>query len=401
MDQPTTDQPTDGLRAATETDPIARARALIPLLEAAGPRIDAARELPRDIVQAMHEARMFRLLLPHGVNGEEIEPATYIQAVEAIAMGDASAAWCMNQGSGCSMTAAYLEPEVAREVFGDPRDVLAWGQGKTRAMKVKGGWRVTGTSHFASGSRHSTWLGMHCPTFEEDGTPRRHPDGTAFERTMLFRREIATITDPWHVLGLRGTGSDTYAVEDLFVADEYSVTRDREDERREDGLLYRFTTSNIYAAGFGAVGLGVARGMLNAFIRLATEKTPALTSATMKDMPLVQGLVGISDAKLRSARTWLIDVLARAHEAAERTGQLSLDDKMDIRQAATYAIHQSREVVNALWHEAGATAIFDAQPFEHRFRDMNAVSQQVQGRTTHFETVGQHKLGMNANLRWV
>ncbi|MGH7044198.1 MAG: acyl-CoA dehydrogenase family protein [Acetobacteraceae bacterium] len=395
------DMPAGGQPATTETDPIARARALAPLLEAAGPRIDAARELPPDVLDAMHGNGMFRLLVPRSLGGAELAPAIYIQVVEAIARGDASTAWCMNQGSGCSMTAAYLEPRVAREVFGDTRDVLAWGQGKTRATKVAGGWQVAGTSHFASGSRHSSWLGMHCPTFEADGTPRRHPDGSAFERTMLFRREIATITDPWQVLGLRGTGSDTYTVEDLFVPDEYSVTRDREDERRESGLLYCFTTSNIYASGFGAVGLGVARGMLDAFIGLAGAKTRALTTTAMKDNPVVQGLIGLSDAKLRGARTWLIRVLADAQDQAAATGRLSLDAKMDIRQAATFAIHQAREVVNALWHEAGATAIFDAQPFEHRFRDMNAVSQQVQGRAAHFETIGQHKLGAKANLRWV
>ncbi len=79
-----------------------------PLLEAAGLRIDAARELPPDVVQAMHANQMFRLLLPRSVGGVELDPATYVQVVEAIAMGDGSTAWCMNQGSGCSMSAAYL-----------------------------------------------------------------------------------------------------------------------------------------------------------------------------------------------------------------------------------------------------------------------------------------------------
>ncbi len=397
------DTPFDASRIAPETlpDPVRRARALIPLLEAAGPRIDAARELPPDIVAAMHANGLFRLLLPRVLGGEEMEPASYIQAVEAIAMGDGSAAWCMNQGSGCSMTAAYLEPDVAREIFAGPTDVLAWGQGKTRAVKAPGGWRVTGRSHFASGSRHSHWLGMHCPTFEPDGTPIRHADGTAFERSMLFRKDQAIVTDNWQVMGLRGTGSDTYEVTDLFVADEYSVTRDRDEERREEGLLYRFSTSNMYAAGFGAVGLGVARGMLDAFIRLASAKTPALTATAMRDNPVIQALIGLSDAKLRAARTWLIRVLADAHDGAAATGRLSLDQKMDIRQASTFAIGQAREVVLALWHEAGATAIMDSEPFEHRFRDMNAVSQQVQGRSQHFETAGQHHLGMKANLRWV
>ena len=132
------------------TDCIARARQLAPLLEAAAPRIDAARELPLDVLDAMHAAGMFRLLVPGSLGGAELDPATYIQCVEAIASGDASVAWCMNQGSGCSMSAGYLAPDVAREVFGGERDVLAWGMGPgAKAIRVEGGWRVTGTWRFA------------------------------------------------------------------------------------------------------------------------------------------------------------------------------------------------------------------------------------------------------------
>ncbi len=389
-------------RPELESEYVRRAQRLIPVLEAAGPRIDAVRELTPDVLDAMHEAEMFRLLVPRSVGGVELEPATYIQVVEAIAMGDASTAWCMNQGSGCSMTAAYLRPDVARRVFGHKRGVLAWGQGPgARAVKVDGGWRVTGKWLFASGSRHATWLGGHCPTFEADGTPWRHPDGRSFERTMLFPRSAAKIDDVWQVVGLRGTGSDTYSVEDMFVPDEYSVTRDRDEERHEPGLLYRFTTLNIYASGFGAVGLGIARAMLDAFVRLAATKTAALSQSPMRENAVVQSLIGVSDAKLRSARTWLIHVLRQTQDEVREAGDMSLDARMDIRQASTFAIHQAREVVNAVWHEAGSTAIFDAGPFERRFRDMNAVSQQLQGRHSHFETIGQHMLGMPTNLRWL
>lgn len=383
-------------------DHIARARGLAALLEAAGPRIDAGRELPPEVLDAMHGAGMFRLLVPRSLGGAELLPATYIQCVEAIAMGDASTAWCMNQGSGCSMSAAYMPHEAARAVFGGARDVLAWGQarGRARADKVPGGWRVTGTWLFASGSRHATWLGAHCPVFDEAGTQLLRPDGKPIERSMLFPRGEAEIEDVWQVMGLRGTGSDTYSVENLFVGDGYSVCRDAEDERREEGLLYRFTTTNIYAAGFGAVGLGVARAMLTAFVALAAKKSP-FASGAMRDSAVVQALVGLCDAKLRAARCWLVGVLERTQEAVAERGRLTIEERLEIRQAATFAICQAREVVNAVWHEAGATAIFDGGPFERRFRDMNTVSQQVQGRAAHFETIGRHMLGVEAPLRWV
>jgi alkylation response protein AidB-like acyl-CoA dehydrogenase len=390
-------------RPDVTTDYIARARKLAPLLSAAAPRIDAARELPPDVLDAMHAAGMFRLLVPRSIGGAELDPATYIQCVEAIASGDASVAWCMNQGSGCSMSAGYLAPDVAREMFGGERDVLAWGMGPgAKAIRTDGGWRITGTWSFASGSRHATWLGAHCPSFEADGTtPQRYPDGRPWERTMLMRREVATIKDVWQVVGLRGTGSDTYSVHDLFVDDAHTITRDRAEDRREPGLIYRFAAMQIYAAGFAAVALGIGRATLDAFIELASGKTPALTQNALRDSAVIQSAIGIADAQLNAARTWLIAVLRDAQEATKLAGELPAEHRLRIRQAATYAIHQAKDVVDVAYHEAGSTAIFDANPFERRFRDVNTVTQQVQGRRSHFETIGQHLLGSQPSLRWV
>jgi len=218
---------------------------------------------------------------------------------------------------------------------------------------------------------------------------------------MLLRREIATIKDVWQVVGLRGTGSDTYSVQDLFVDDAHTLTRDWPEERREPGLLYRFSGMNIYASGFAAVALGIARASLDAFLNLARSKTPALTQTALRDSGVILAAIGIADAKLNSARTWLIHVLRETQDAVTIAGELTTDQRMAIRQASTYAIHQAKEVVDVAYHEAGATAIFDASPFERRFRDMNTVTQQVQGRRSHFETIGQYLLGSQPSLRWV
>ena len=384
------------------TDYVAGARALVPLLQEAGPRIDRDSELPPDVTEAMHAAGMFRLLLPRSVGGAELDPATYVQCVEAIASGDGSAAWCMNQGSGCSMSAAYLQPEWARHVFADPRAVLAWGQGPgAKAIRAEGGWRVTGKWSFASGSRHSTWLGGHCPIFEADGTPIRRPDGKPWDATMLFRREEAEITDTWDVIGLRGTGSDTYAVTDRFVANDLSLTRDMVSERRHPGLLYRFSTMNIYAAGFAGVAMGLARGALDAFVTLAREKTPALTQSALRDSQVIQYQLAYNEAKLGAARLLVMKALTDAQEAVTTMTSLPLEHRAQIRLASTFAIHQSREVVDFAYHEAGATAVFKSNPFERRFRDVHTVCQQVQGRSSHFETVGQYLLGSPFSERWL
>jgi indole-3-acetate monooxygenase len=158
---------------------VARARRLAPQIEACADQIEQERRLSEPVLDGLFAADMFRLLLPSSLDGGEVDPATFVAVIEEIAKADASTAWCMCQASGCSMSAAYLPPDVAVEIFGrDPRAVLAWGLGPgARAVAVEGGYRVTGTWSFASGCRHATWLGGHCLISEPDGSPRRNAEG--------------------------------------------------------------------------------------------------------------------------------------------------------------------------------------------------------------------------------
>jgi len=383
-------------------DPISRARALAPLIEASAPRIEADRALPPELLEQLHTARLFRTLLPRSTGGDEATPETFARMMEIIARADASTAWCIGQASGCSMAAAYVAPEVARAVWGARDAALAWGAvGPDQvADVVDGGYRVNGKWNFASGGHHATWFGGHCRVREADGTFRTNPDGSPYERTMLFPRESITLTGNWNVMGLRGTGSDAYTVTDLFVPAAFTVRRDRDEERRPhgQGALYRFTTTHLYASGFASVALGISRGMLDAFVALASEKTPLSTTRMLRDSPVLQSGLAWAEGQWRSARAQLHTAL---REANEQSGPLSIEHKVAIRLATTFAIHQAKQVADFAWTEAGATAVFESNPFERRFRDIHAVTQQVQGRRNHFETVGQHLMGLTPHPRFL
>src|SRR5207247_6178004 len=194
---------------AIDNEHVERAGALAPHIEAWADHIARDRRIVEPVLDALFAAGMFRLLLPRSLDGAEVDPVTFVTVIEEIAKADASTAWCLCQASGCSMSAAYLPPEVAADVFGkDPRAVLAWGPGPdARATAVEGGYRVTGVWSFASGCRHATWLGGHAPICETDGTYRRNAQGKVVERTMLIPAASARIMDVWHVSGLKGTGS--------------------------------------------------------------------------------------------------------------------------------------------------------------------------------------------------
>jgi indole-3-acetate monooxygenase len=376
-------------------DYVARARSLGPLLAAAADEIERNRELPAAIVSALIDNGLFRLLQPRSLRGAELEPMTYIQVVEQIASHDASTAWCVEQANGCAMAAAFLDPEVAQEIFGPPDGIVAWGPvGPAELRAVPGGFRLTGAWNFASGSHHASWLGAHIVTRGPDGAPLCRADGGEILRTLLFPKSQATMTDIWHVVGLRGTGSDRYSVTDLFIPERYTVLRDPEIAPRQPGRLYSFSSSSLYACGVAGVALGIARGMIADFTELATEKVPRGARQRLCENQVIQSQLAQAEARLGSARAFLLSGLAEIWEAVGDTDELSLEQNTKIRLASTWAIDQAREVVNTLYHSAGATAIFDDHPFERRFRDMHTASQQAQGRQAHYETIGRVLFGL-------
>jgi alkylation response protein AidB-like acyl-CoA dehydrogenase len=373
-------------------DYLRRARELAPELAATADKIERQRELPEPIVAALVARGLFRLLLPRSLGGAELLPADFVPIVEEIAKADASTAWCLNQASGCSMTAAYLEPEAACEIFGGPRGILAWGPGPGTARIVDGGYRVSASWSFASGSHNATWLGCHVPIVEADGTSCLHSDGSPVVRTMLFPKSSAKMTEIWHVIGLKGTGSDRFSVEDLFVPQRHSATRD-DDTRREPGLLYRFSSLQLYAAGFAGVAMGIARSTLDAFVELARDKVPFRSGGALRDNNLIQSQVAQAEARLSAARAFLLGSLEEITADVARVGHITLDQRMTVRLASTFAIHQSLQVVDTAYHAAGSTAIFEENPFERRFRDIHTVSQQLQGRRSISRPSGNICLG--------
>src|SRR3954451_11556000 len=302
------------------------------------------------------------------------------------------------------MSAAYLDLPVAQASFGnDPRAVLAWGPGpKVKAIECERGCRVSRVGSFASGGRHATWLGAHCPIYQADGSPKRDPTtGEQLERTMLVRTEDVTWTDIWHTVGLRGTASDQFALNDFFVRADYSMTRDFEKERRESGPLYRMSASHCFQVGFAGVACGIARGALDSFVDIARNKVPYGMRSTLRDNAVVQSGLAAAEVNLRAARGFVLQSVATTWQDLVAGATISAEQRVTLRMASTNAIAKAREAVDFAYNAAGATAIFESHPLERRFRDMHTVTQQLQGRLSHFETVGAWMLGAASDLTFV
>src|SRR5712671_2079526 len=367
---------------------IERARALQPLIAREADEIERTRRLTEPVVSALIENGLYRVLLPQSLGGIEAPPEIFMRMLEEIAKADASTAWCLGQCSVCAMTAAYLDPDAAHQIFNAPPGILAWGAIAHEAQAVPGGYRATARWDFASGSRQATWLGAHVRIVEADGTARLKPGGAPEVRTILFPVSSATMHDVWDVIGLNGTGTDSYSVDNLFIPEKFAALRDDPTALREKGPLYGITTYSMFGLGFGAVSLGVARATLDVAIDLARGKASFGLKA-MRENNAVQGAIGRLEGNLRAARAYLYATANEAWRDLAQTGKLGEQQRIALRLASTWTIHQAASVVDAAYHMAGATAVFRANKFERRFRDMHAIAQQIQARDTHYEDVGR------------
>jgi indole-3-acetate monooxygenase len=375
-------------------DIVARARALQPLITREADEIERTRRLTAPVVSALIENELYRALLPKSVGGVEAPLEVFMQMQEEIAKADASTAWCLGQCSVCAMTAAYLEPEAANEIFNTSPGILAWGAIAHEVKAVPGGYMANARWDFASGSRQASWLGAHVRIVEADGTPRKKPNGAPDIRTILFPMSSATMYDVWDVIGLKGTGTDSYSVENLFIPEKFVARRDDPTAVREKGPLYKLSTNIVFGMGFAATALGVARATLDAAFDLARTKQPQ-GLGVMRENNAVQSQIGRTEASWRAARAYLYSTAAEIWRDLERGVAYTEAHRIAMRIAATWTIHQAASVVDVAYHMSGATAVFASNPFERRFRDIHAIAQQIQARDIHYEDAGKAILAAN------
>ena len=380
------------------SDYVAGARRLGPQIAAGGEYGDRERRLSPEVVEALAGAGFFRMLLSPTAGGDGAPLRDFLLVAEAVAGADGSAGWCLVQGAlSASQVAHFLAPAVAHHIFAPPRAILANGTGPNgRAVAVPGGYRLTGAWPFASGCTHATWFKGAAPVFDAAGSPVRFPDGAPDHRTLLFPAGEATVEDIWQVAGLRGTGSNVIRVDDLFVPQERTACLTH-DTPLESTTLAALPYAPVAAAGFCSVAMGIARGALDAFTTLAAAKTPRAAPGVLRESPVVQTQVARAEAQLRAARAFVLETVADAWDTSLRGAPLTAAQRALMRLAATSAIHQAAQVVDTIYYAAGATAIFAAQPFERRFRDIHAVTQQTQANPRHFEAVGRFFLGLDSS----
>ncbi len=377
-----------------DADYVARVHELGPNILGFADQIEKEKRLPSELIAQLHEAGIFKVLIPKIYGGAEITPMALHDIMIALGQYDGSTAWCIGQLNGCSLVSAMVSPEVVEEIWGQPQGALGWGVGRGQAKRDGDGFRINGNWMFSSGGHHTTWLGAQYVTIvDKDGNPETEAGHETQLMTMLFPSRDADYKGDWDVIGLRGTDSDGYEVKDLYVDGKYAFRRDDHQNAVVNTPLYRMFSNSVYAVMFSGVAIGLARGILEGFKDLATEKSGRFGKTLLKDNAFAQSEVAIAEARLRSARSYILHELNEIWEDLAQGDIQTPEHRMQLRLATTFAIQEAKTAADIAYHAAGATAIFSNNPFERRYRDLHAVTQQVQGHKAHYQTVGAYLMG--------
>jgi alkylation response protein AidB-like acyl-CoA dehydrogenase len=368
------------------------ARSLEPLIREHAQALEE-RRIPPALVEALYDAGVFRAMLPREVGGLEAEPVEWLQMIEEITRINASAGWLAFIQSGVGLT--FLDPERF-ERFRDRaggRLMIAMSLGRIagKAVKVEGGYRISGRWPFASGSPFATWLGGMSYVCDPGGSPVLDASGQPRRLLAIWPADQARLIDTWDGLGLRGTGSGDFEVADLFVPDD-QVNPGFYGAPAYDRALFRI--KEMPEVGHGAHALGIAAAALESFVDAVNSKPlPGSTRhMAMGHMQAHQIAFARADSLVRAARALLHETVRAAYEDARAHPELSLELRVRLREANVFAVRSAKEAVGLIFEMAGSSAVYRGRVIEQAFRDINTAANHTNYVDTAYTAIGSYYL---------
>ena len=364
------------------------ARSIAPQIRAAADEIEAARQMPAQIVDLLKSIGAFRLLQPKWLGGHEADPVTQILFIAEIAKADASAGWVVMIGCDSGFVSRDVAPELARKMFAD-RDAASCGgafpPGTTR--RVEGGYLVTGRWPYMSGVTHASWVQFSCRQLDDAGAPL---EPARLVRFVVPQNEV-TVLDTWRTTGMRGTGSHDVEAADLFVPDERVLPARTPGRRVQEDPL-------SHPAWLLPKHLGVPLGLIQAahdeVLEIARERVAV--RGALKDDALTQSTLGETAARIGACRAYAVSAADAAWRECCETGDISAANRAQLRLAITWVHRESVQIMEQLYSIAGSSALYsERSTLDRRLRDMHAMNQHVVLGASNYAVAGQVLLGLD------
>ncbi len=378
---------------------------LRPVLRTYQQQIEREQRLPPILVEHLHAAGFYHMVIPRTLGGLQVDPLTYTRVVELLAEGAGSVGWNIANNSIGQLVTLGLPDDGVQEIHGQGPSAIAGTavQGGGQAEPVEGGYRVTGHWTFGSGCQESAWM-LGSFQILDNGQPRRRPDGgSLYWRGVFPRAEAEIVPGSWDVSGLRGTGSFDWTVTDVFLPERRTmlhagVPLDNQ-WSRWPGVTYALPSQCWVGPHHSAVITGIARAGIDALMALAVEKTPRGRSGMLCENPQVQDAVGRADAILNAGRTYRSAMLAELWNTVAAGQDTTLQQRARCRLASTYAADCARQAMDLMYRHGGSTSFKRESRLAECWRDLQVVGQTVTVAPEWYPIGGRALLGMDTGPR--
>jgi 3-hydroxy-9,10-secoandrosta-1,3,5(10)-triene-9,17-dione monooxygenase len=382
----------DAITIPTRAELVARARALQPLLREHSARADAERRASDAVIDAVTEAGFYRLLSPRRFGGYEADIRTALEISEVLGEADGSVAWLVGLGSNAGWLAAHFSDQAQAEIYADNGNARIAGSATPgSAQRVAGGLRISGHWGYASGSPHASWAGVMAMLTDDSGQP-----GEAC--WCLVPASDLRLEDTWRTTGMRGTGSNTWVGEDIFVPDYRTLSMDAVAKevlpKTAEAPIYRLPFPTVATLALLGPILGCAAAALKYTIEKATK--PMHHTIFTKQNESVGAQVQVAEAalKIETARLHAFSVADQLDSAAAADRQIDYDERAKARAQCGYAAQQLLEAINILVNVHGAGSFAESNPLQRYWRDANTAARHA----GLYEVLGKSLLGIDEQI---
>ena len=363
--------------------------ALGPQIRRVADSIEQARRLPDELVAAIDETQAFAMYVPRSVGGPEVHPLVGMATTEALARHDGSTGWYVQVSAAVTTFMAWIDPSgLERLVVETPRIQLA---GSARplgvARPVDGGYVVNGRWNYVSGVQHATLILASSYLDPPQGDP-------PLARSMFVPVGDGETVANWDVVGMNGTGSDDFVLDEVFVPDERVGYRRWADQRQEPLYDPRLAMVAAWAPTAG-VALGMARGAIDTLVEMGGLST-TMSPVPLRERSAVQDAVGEAESLTGAARAYVVASIGAAWDAL-LTDSGSLERRVSEAQlAVTHAMNTAVKVADLCFHCAGTSAISTEHRLQRFLRDTHTAVQHAAGQAVHRRMGGRSVLGLES-----
>jgi len=348
---------------------------LLPQLRERAQVTEDLRRLPDENIQALDEVGFFKLIQPSQWGGMECDPTVFYEAVRRLASACGSTGWVAGILGIHNWHLAQFDQAAQDEVWGDDPSTRISSSyapmGAGVVTETGDGYIVNGSWNWSSGCDHASWAFLGGPVIK-DGRP------VDFGSFLIPRTEYR-IDDVWHVVGLKGTGSNTVVVKDVFVPRHRFLSYKSMNDHTAGGLVnntapvYKMPWGTIHPTTISTPIVGMAYGAYDAHVEHQGKRIrAAYAGEKAKDDPFAKIRIAEAASDIDAAWRQLIGNVADEYALLAAGQEIPFELRATARRDQVRATGRAIASIDRLFEASGATALSVDAPVQRFWRDAHA-----------------------------